>query len=249
MALDPTTLELHVYLTHRDLVLRDAAPCRADPPAVGRLAMHYAGRRSPGYNGETNAGLVARCAGILIYAMDGYGLTFEEVCGVASQEVATLVAGVTPDNRMTEPTRHLKLREAMGLASELGQLVKLAEIAAFTSKVLGEFLPEDYLRHGPAIKLVAERHGQLIQAMHRLAHWNVAESTREALTRVAHEVEGARKARPPSGKGMTDADGAAEGRAVGPLHQRDDGPAHLAPDPRGHPRRPDAPDHARRPRR
>jgi hypothetical protein len=249
MALDPTALELHVYLTHRDLILRDAAPCRADPPAAGRLAMHYAGRRSPDYNGETNAGLVARCAGILVYAIDGYGMTFEEVCGLANQEVATVVAGVAPDNRLTEPMRHLKLRESIGLAPELGQLVKLAEITAFAGKVLHEFLPEDYLQHGPPLKLVVERHGQLIQAMHRLAHWAVAEAARESLIRIAHEVEGARKGRPSSGKGMTDADGAEEARPVDPLHQRQDGAAHLAPGPRGQARRPDAPDHLRRPRR
>jgi hypothetical protein len=195
MALDPLALELHVYLTHRDLILRDAAPCRADPPAVGRLAMHYAGRRAPGYNGETNAGLVARCSGIMIYAIDGYGMTFEEVCGAAHPEVAAVVASVAPDNRMTEPLRHLKHREAIGLASELGQLVKLAEIAAFAGKVLHEFLPEDYLRYGAPLKLVVERHGQLIQAMSRLGHWAVAEAVRESLVRVAHEVEGARKGR------------------------------------------------------
>jgi len=199
MSLDPTALELYVFLAHRDLTMRDAAPCRADPPTVGRLAEHYAGRRTFNYNGETHPAIVARAAGVMIYAIDGYGLTFEEVCGVADHEVATLVAGITPDNRMTEPTRHLKLREAIGLAPEVGQMVKLAEITAFAQKVMAEFTPADYLQYGQSVKHIVERHVQLIQAMSRLtAHAStaaVADSARESLVKIAHEVEEVRKTR------------------------------------------------------
>ena len=135
----------------------------------------------------------------MIYAIDGYGLTFEEVCGVADHEVATLVAGITPDNRMTEPTRHLKLREAIGLAPEVGQMVKLAEITAFAQKVMAEFTPADYLQYGQSVKHIVERHVQLIQAMSRLtAHAStaaVADSARESLVKIAHEVEEVRKTR------------------------------------------------------
>src|SRR6187399_1410708 len=130
MALDPAALELYVYLPHRDLNMREDSPGRADPPAVGRLAEQYAGKHLLRYNGETNPALVARCAGLLIYAIGCYGLTFEEVCGIADHEVATIVSVITPDNRMTEPIRHLKLRESVGLAPELSQMVKLAEIHA-----------------------------------------------------------------------------------------------------------------------
>jgi hypothetical protein len=199
MALDPTALELYVYLPHRDVVLRDTAPCRADPPVVGRFAEQYAGRRPRTYNGETSSELVARCAGVMIYAMDGYGLTFEEVCGVADHEVATVLAGVTPDNRLTEPTRHLKLREAIGLASEVGQMVKLAEIAAFAAKVLHELLPEDYLNYANQLKHIVDRHSQLIQAMSRLLDRGIMttaiDSTRESLIKISHAVDEARAAR------------------------------------------------------
>lgn len=199
MSLDPTALELYVYLPHRDLTLRDTGPGRADPPVVGRMAELYLGRRAQRYDGEANSALAARCAGILIYAMDGYGLTFEEVCGVASYEVATLIAEVTPDNRMTEPTRHLKLREALGLASEMGQLIKLAEIAAFAHKVASELTPGDYLRYSQQLKHIVDRHGQLIQAMSRLigqgAFTSIIDGAKEALSKVLHEIDGARAAR------------------------------------------------------
>jgi 3-methyladenine DNA glycosylase Mpg len=166
---------------------------------VGRLAEQYAGRRTFSYNGETHPGLVARCAGILIYAIDGYGLSFEEVCAQADHEVATLIASITPDNRMTEPTRHLKLREAIGLTTEVGQLVKLAEIAAFVRRVEEEFTPDDYVRHANPIKHIAERHGQLVQAMSRLtshaASATTAAAVRESLIRMSHGADEARKAR------------------------------------------------------
>jgi hypothetical protein len=198
MALDPTALELYVYLVHRDLTMRDAAPCRADPSTVGRLAEQYAGRRTFNYNGETRPGLVARCAGIMIYAMDGYGLTYEEVCGVADHEVANVLAVITPDNRMTEPTRHLKLREAIGLATDVGQLVKLAEIAAFTHKVNHELTENEYLRHGQTIKFVIDRHGQIVQAMSRLQTQQnsaqLVEVARESLVKTAHRIEEVRRA-------------------------------------------------------
>ena len=179
--------------------MRESSPGRADPPAVGRFAEQYAGKRPRTYNGETSSELVARCAGVLIYAMDGYGLTFEDVCGLADHEVATVVAEVTPDNRMTEPTRHLKLREALGLASDVGQLVKLAEIAAFAHRTLHEFSPDDYLCHAQHFKHVVDRHGQLIQAMSRLASRGimaaVIDSVRDSLVRVSHAVDDAKAAR------------------------------------------------------
>jgi hypothetical protein len=199
MPLDPTALELYVYLPHRDLVVRDAVPCRADPPGVGRFAEQYVGRRAHLYDGETSSVIVARCAGILIYAMDGYGLTFEEICGLASPEVANLLAQVTPDNRMTEPTRHLKLREALGLASEVAQLIKLAEIAAFAHKVLTDLTPGEYLRHGQQLKHIIERHGQLLQAMPRLVGHKslmaLIDAARDSLTKVSHGIDDARAAR------------------------------------------------------
>jgi hypothetical protein len=199
MSLDPTALELYVYLPHRDLTIRDAAPCRADPPVVGRFAEQYVGKRLPRHEGEANPGLVAHCAGVLVYAMDCYGLTFEEVCGLAGHEVATVVAEVTPDNRMTEPTRHLKLREALGLASEIGQIVKLAEIAAFTRKALHELITEDYLQHAQVLKHIVDRHGQLLQAMSRLTNQgsmaHFIEGARASLVKISHNVDEARAAR------------------------------------------------------
>jgi hypothetical protein len=166
---------------------------------VGRLAEQYAGRRTFHYNGETHPSLVARCAGILIYAIDGYGLTFEEVCALADHEVATVVASVTPDNRMTEPTRHLKMRESIGLASDMGQLVKLAEIAAFVHRIQEEFDPDDYIRYAGPIKHITERHGQLVQAMSRLASHGpsatIAAAVRDSLVKISHGAEEARKAR------------------------------------------------------
>jgi hypothetical protein len=136
---------------------------------------------------------------VLLYAMDGYGLTFEEVCGLADHEVATVIASITPDNRLTEPTRHLKLREAIGLATEVGQLVKLAEIAAFARRTLHEFIPEEYLHHANQLKHVVDRHGQLIQAMSRLSGRGsmtaAIESVRESLARISHGVDEVRAVR------------------------------------------------------
>jgi len=199
MALDPAALELYVYLPHRDLTLRDAAPCRADPPAVGRVAEQYTHRRASRYDGETSSALVARCSGILIYALDAYGLTYEEVCGVAHREVADILAQITPDNRMTEPTRHLKLREALGRASETAQLVKLAEITSFARKVHAELLPDDYLRHAAPLKFVVDRHLQLLLALSRLVGSGTmgaaVEAAQESLGRIVHGIDEARAAR------------------------------------------------------
>ena len=78
-------------------------------------------------------------------------------------------------------------------------MVKLAEIGAFANKVLHEFAAEEYLRHAQALEHAVERHGQLIQAMSRLAAHQtmvaVAASVRDSLTRVSFGVDEARKAR------------------------------------------------------
>jgi hypothetical protein len=86
-----------------------------------------------------------------------------------------------------------------GLAPQMGQLVKLAEIAAFAHKVQHQSTPEDYLGHAQALKHAVERHGRLIQAMSRQAvHAGPAaimESARESLIRVSRGIEEARKVR------------------------------------------------------
>ena len=85
------------------------------------------------------------------------------------------------------------------MAPDVGQLVKLAEVVAFAHKVLHEFAAEDYLRHAQALKHAVERHGQLIQAMSRLAAQQataaITGSVRESPARASRGVDEARKAR------------------------------------------------------
>jgi hypothetical protein len=199
MSPDLIYLGIYARFRHRDLTLREVSPGRADPQVVGPLAAQYAARYLHGeFTAETAAQIhAAHGAGLLIYAMDGYGLTFEDVCGVASPEVAGLLAPITPDNRLHEPKRHLDLRSALARADPVAQTVRLAEIVASARGVLANVPPDQLASHESHLKLAADRGTQLIRALHAL-QGKLAPQLDEALVvlaRLSRAVDDARRAK------------------------------------------------------
>lgn len=187
-------LAIYVRFRHHDISLREEAPARADPQAVGPLAAQYATRYLRGEFTEEAANQVhvAHAAGLLVYAMDGYGLAYEDVCEVAGREVAEILAVITPDNRLPEPRRHIGLRSALGQADPVAKVVRLAEIVAWARGVLTGVLPDRIAAHEQLLKHRADRDVHLIRAMHALndrldTQVGEAMATLGRLTRMADE--------------------------------------------------------------
>jgi hypothetical protein len=195
---DLAYLNVYVNFRHRDIGLREEVPGRAEPPAAGRLAAALATRL---YRGEftaeaANRVQVAHVAGLFIYAMDGYGLTYEDVCGVAGHEVAQVLAQITPDNRLTEPKRHHALRTAIYQADPLAKVVKLAEIVAGARRILERCDATVLIKHAQYVKHVVDRGVHLVKAMHCLVEAKLGPQLEEAqhvLSRVADAVDEVRR--------------------------------------------------------
>lgn len=200
MSPDLVYVGIYARFRHRELVLREGAPGRANPQAVGPLAATYAARYLRGeFTAEAAEQIhFAHAAGLLVYAMDGYGLTYEEVCGVAGPAVAELLAPITPDNRLREPRRHLELRSALARADPVAQAVRLAEIVAAARGAATDIPPDRLAGHESHLRLVADRGTHLVRALHALngkltPQLDEAQAALNHLTRAVDDARRAKK--------------------------------------------------------
>jgi hypothetical protein len=125
----------------------------------------------------------AQAAGMLIYAIERYGCTFDDIVDIAGYGVATMLAGASPDTRLSGPRRSIELRKTLGQADPDSQAVRLAEILCSSRDLLLRLEDDlDYvLISDIALKAwVADRLGWL-DSMHKLR-------ATEALRRYIHQA-------------------------------------------------------------
>jgi hypothetical protein len=156
-----------VTFRHRALPQRQDVPPRGDPFRIGRLSAELASKVLGGVGGGDHC-RVTECAGLLIYAMDGYGLCYEEVCQLSCHKVAEILRQITGDNRLTDPRRHLELRSQIGQAEALVQVVKLAEILTALAEIPQSYDAATRAARAQDLKTWADRTAHLVDAMRAL---------------------------------------------------------------------------------
>lgn len=127
---------------HQQLAVREEAAILADPVAIADTAVRLVTRHIRGLEfcvDREELLQTAELAGLLFYALDRYGCTFEDLCNLASFEVAKTVATLTPDHRLPHPKRVTTWLSQVGQAPLHVKLVKLAEAAAVLAQL--EALP------------------------------------------------------------------------------------------------------------
>jgi len=203
--LDPSAIADYVGLRHCEFEAYNATPGLADPQAVGRLALEiasalYSGLPQPAADrdqvDEPAQQTIAQCAGYLVYAMDGYGLDYEDVCRVADHAVAQVLIRITPDNRLPSPRRNLEQRSALGQGTEVHQLVKLAEIICAARGILGTLSPKEFAANAGYLKNWCDSQAHLLGAMQSLARRprgaTFVEQARKLLAAIVTRAEAAR---------------------------------------------------------
>lgn len=196
--LDPDSIDVFAGFRHGELTMHKDGPGLADPQAVGRLAYQMASSLyqgvATGDDGSPPRPIVAKCAGLLVYAMDGYGLDYEAVCDVADHAVAQVLAKITPDNRIPAPRRHLAQRSAIGQCDEFEQLVKLAEITCAARHLLATAGKVPSAQAGQ-IKDWADKQGHIVGAMRALSARGRMQSFVDEARRLLAEIS--RRYEPP----------------------------------------------------
>jgi hypothetical protein len=195
--LDQEALRIYVIFRHPSLPMRRDVPPRGDPELVANLAARHTVKVLGGIC-DGDQCQVATCAGLLVYGMDGYGLSYEEVCQVASQRVAEVLRQITPDNRLTDPQRNFELRSRLGQADPTTLVVKLAEIEASTKAAKTEYGRETLAARASDLKNWADRTVHLFQAMRTLRELPKMradmDEAQRAVVRLAQDAEAARDA-------------------------------------------------------
>jgi hypothetical protein len=174
---------------------RLAAPYKVSEVAH-KLACRYYFGDADGDSGLVN---VVRVAGLMIYAIERYGMAFQSVCDLADLEVARSVAELTHDQRLPEGLRKTRFPAQIGNGGSASQLVKLAEIGVIQRRVISTFsrdqLRERATRHW--LRGWVEEAGAVLDAMHTIrAHKELATwfaDCRRGLEQVTKRVEEARQ--------------------------------------------------------
>jgi hypothetical protein len=149
----------HVYL-----LARRKDPTIADPEAIGDIADRYAREwADPTLDDIQIYVAVIRCASRMIYCVQHYGMTFEEVCDMSELSIARAVCMLSPDPRIGTARRHQALRSAIVTAEEPEKLAKLAELRAAADLTIG-FTPFTYKDHGEAVRVWVEDCRDLLAA-------------------------------------------------------------------------------------
>lgn len=154
---------------HSELVLRDEIPPLADPAEVGRMASRIV-RQYFALDVEAMAQgyfAVAECAGLLVYGIERYGYTYDDIVNIADERVARLVAALSADTRESGGPRVWHFVSSLGQADALTQLVKLAEVAAITVRVADDLTDRVILRHNRYLRQLTD---DSIRVMASLTH-------------------------------------------------------------------------------
>jgi len=143
-------------------------PTVVDPEHIGRVADEYAKK---GITDSDEDAFVSRAVvswgSRLLYTIQRYGFTFEEVCDVSEISIARAVAELTPDLRLSAPKRHQQLRSTLVVAALPLQMIKLAELRAW-SEAARRFGAPLYEAHADTIRRWVDEARDLLPAFTRL---------------------------------------------------------------------------------
>ncbi len=156
-----TTTELdtiagYVQLRHAELTRRDTARVYATPKDVAAIATKLAQEYYGVFNDHGLKVALVKCQALMVYAMELYGCSFEDVVDMADYAVAKVVAGITPDMRLPQGSlRSLEHSSSLMRAEPAAHLVKLAEIIAVACRV-EQYTSEEKRMHAERIKAWVE---------------------------------------------------------------------------------------------
>lgn len=195
-------VEAYVVGRHMDFEVRTMGRFHALPETVSRLATTYANRLF--YNkiveGKLRKLAFVKCAGLLVYSMEGYGCNFEDVARLSDLGVAEIVAAVSADPRETRAKRNLALRVQLADGGLLAQVVKFAELEATAKRVYETFSRDNYRNDPVAVKDWITDSEELLRAMHKLLRrkrfQKPYQRLHEYLARIDHNLERAKRRLP-----------------------------------------------------
>ena len=172
MVFTPGSVAAFVELRHCDLASRTPLFGYANPADVGPMAV----RLMRIVRGEAPTEESARfradaaIAGNLIYAVERYGCTFDDIIDIAGLGVANLLAQITPDCRLSGPRRSDDLRSQIGQATPEAQTLRLAEILCAAEALESRFRNDSdaVLEHDLALKAWLAQRLSWLGAMHKL---------------------------------------------------------------------------------
>jgi hypothetical protein len=196
---DWDVLSLVAQQRHDEQLCRAAAIHQVDPFEVGRVAAKLAARY---YQGDTEDPApkmqeLARRAGVLLYAHERWGYSFEDVIALASFPVARVVAALSGDPRLPSGPRLVQRCAVLQQAGALAQIVKLAEVLV-TAVAFVEAGETALVEHAADVKQWAEEALKVLDVLTQLRdHERTAKivtDTKQKVDRLFGAVEAAKKA-------------------------------------------------------
>ena len=141
-------VEMTAQIRHHEFLQRVDGGFHADPLEVSRIAAKLASLYYTAEIVDSPTDLVekTRCIGLLVYAMDAYGMCFETVVANADIDVAHAVAELSSDLRLPPGPRLNHHCSTIARAGASSQLVRLAEILVVLNGIAsdGDRLDEPY---------------------------------------------------------------------------------------------------------
>lgn len=170
--LDQEQIRVMVQLRHEEFLYRDqATPRDVDPLSVGAVAADIASHifygDAVGASSQSHQAVLANCVGMLIYAMEKYGYSFDAICDFAEYQVARAVSGLSPDIRLPAGQRTAYHCSTLANAEPVAQIVKLAEIS-LASDAVRHASDGDFALHVDAYKRWADDSLIMLTAMTKL---------------------------------------------------------------------------------
>lgn len=183
---------------HLRLDLREQNDFLAQPREVARRAECYVRRLRQWQDGNVTAADIVSAAygGCCIYAIDHYGFSYTYLARLAAKTVADVVAAASGDPRLDVGKRRQAQCGTIAVASNIAQVVVLAELVSAAQKLAGIASP-DWLRlpsgFGSAnyyeLQTWTEHaYNLLLQMQERLFARQQFTNTRARLDRLLHEL-------------------------------------------------------------
>lgn len=169
-SLDLDRISVAVQTRHSDVNVRDNVDTFGDPMEVGRQAARLSQRFFYAGASDSSAAKIttARCAGMLVYAMELYGFDFEGVLAASEFAVARIVAGISPDVRLPTGRRNEHQCSNVAQADDISQLVKLAEIVASTAHLMGSITAVDIAADPATYAEWTEGRIRILDVLHKI---------------------------------------------------------------------------------
>ena len=132
---------------HLRLELREPNDFLAEPREVARRAESYIRRLRQWQDGDLTAADIvsATYGGCCVYTISHYGFSYTHLARLATKTVADVVAAISGDPRLDVGQRRQAQCAAVACASNIAQVVTLAELMSEAKKLVG-LASADWLR-------------------------------------------------------------------------------------------------------